>query len=373
MAEAHQKAHGSKEDASAFFETLATDNNTAAAVGSPPRQQQERNPNQAQQPEVANNEDEEMQQLGQNHDNNNDFSTDLVGDSDLSEGSSDKDLDSAEYGGGYREAVKTYKKGIKKRVVLPIVLYIDGADTGAMKSMPVTAVKMALGIHTRKYRDQDQAWRVLGFVASAKKAKAKGGKILKQSGHVAAQQATSSSSSTALEEDDDDEEESKKVADDQGKPADFHAMLDVILESLVDVQKRGFVWDLRYKGRTWKDLEFVPYIAFVKCDNKEADTLCGAYNNYGKVPLALEEYTVLLHQNCSIRSSSVFLPTFVMCFMSKLVLIHIVLKKLTTWRSCLVAHILPDNVNQTCHCTTVQMGSVRAGSLQKSTGVCCLP
>ncbi|CAB9527958.1 hypothetical protein SEMRO_2114_G315110.1 [Seminavis robusta] len=99
LAEAHQKAHGSKEDASAFFETLATDNNTAAAVGSPPRQQ-ERNPNQAQQPEVANNEDEEMQQLGQNHDNNNDFSTDLVGDSDLSEGSSDKDLDSAEYGGG---------------------------------------------------------------------------------------------------------------------------------------------------------------------------------------------------------------------------------------------------------------------------------
>ncbi|CAB9526693.1 expressed unknown protein [Seminavis robusta] len=113
---------------------------------------------------------------------------------------------------------------------------------------------MALGIHTRKYRDQDQAWRVLGFVASVKKAKAKGGKILKQSGHVAAQQATSSSSSTTLEEDDDDEEESKKVADDQGKPADFHAMLDVILESLVDVQKRGFtgICDIRAGlGRIW--------------------------------------------------------------------------------------------------------------------------
>ena len=53
-------------------------------------------------------------------------------------------------GNAYRKAVKTYKQGIKNRVVLPVLFYIDGADTGSMKNMPVTAVKMALGIHTRK-------------------------------------------------------------------------------------------------------------------------------------------------------------------------------------------------------------------------------
>ena len=179
-------------------------------------------------------------------------------------------------GKAYREAVKKYKQGIKSRVILPIVIYIDGADTGSMKNMPITAVKIALGIHNRKYRDLDQAWRTLGYVASVKKPKAQGKKIYKESKHIAAQD-------QVIKEGEGEEEAGQGVADkDAGKQLDFHAMLDVIFESFRDVQRRGFMWDLRYRGKTWENLEFVPFVCFVKCDNKEADTLCGSYNSYNK-------------------------------------------------------------------------------------------
>ena len=45
-------------------------------------------------------------------------------------------------GNAYRAAVKKYKQGHPNRVVLPISLYVDGADTGVMKNLPITAVKL---------------------------------------------------------------------------------------------------------------------------------------------------------------------------------------------------------------------------------------
>ena len=47
--------------------------------------------------------------------------------------------------------LKTYKKLIRKpnQVLLPICLYIDGAVTGQFSDLPVTPVKIALGIHKR--------------------------------------------------------------------------------------------------------------------------------------------------------------------------------------------------------------------------------
>lgn len=178
-------------------------------------------------------------------------------------------------GKAYREAVKVYKQGIPNRVPLPIVFYIDGADTGQMKNMPITALKMSLGIHTRKYRDEDHAWRTLGHVASVTKAQSKAKKIAIASKHIAVV-----NSQLADGEGDANNGEDDEIG--RGPTQDFHAMLDVILESYRDLQTRGFKWDLHYRGHTYRDLEFIPFVVFVKCDTKEADTLCGSYTNYNK-------------------------------------------------------------------------------------------
>ena len=73
-------------------------------------------------------------------------------------------------GQAYTEAVKAYKTAPDK-IPLPLVMYLDGADTGEMKNMPINALKFTLGIFTRKYRENPHAWRVLGHVANIKKAK----------------------------------------------------------------------------------------------------------------------------------------------------------------------------------------------------------
>ena len=65
--------------------------------------------------------------------------------------------------------------------------------------------------------------------------------------------------------------------DDPVKAQDFHTMLSVILESFVDLQRTGFIWDLVYEGVLYKNVEFVIFVPFVKCDTEEADLLCGKY------------------------------------------------------------------------------------------------
>ena len=47
--------------------------------------------------------------------------------------------------------LKSHEEWIKEKgeVLLPVVVYIDGAVTGQFSDLPITAVKLALGIHTR--------------------------------------------------------------------------------------------------------------------------------------------------------------------------------------------------------------------------------
>ena len=53
-------------------------------------------------------------------------------------------------------------------------------------------------------------------------------------------------------------------------------MLCVILESFVELQRTGFVWDLVvYKEKLYREVEMVIFVPFVKCDTEEADLLCG--------------------------------------------------------------------------------------------------
>ena len=165
---------------------------------------------------------------------------------------------------------RAYEKYITKprQVLLPIIMYIDGAVTGQFASLPITALKIALGIHTRKYRDKSHAWRSLGYVAQISKAKSRGKRIYRESGHVDAQ-----------DYDMNDEEGQEDGTKDVCKAQDYHTMLDAILMSYLDLQTNGFIWDLRYRGKTYKDVEFVPFVMFVRCDTDEADVLCGSYKS----------------------------------------------------------------------------------------------
>lgn len=169
-------------------------------------------------------------------------------------------------GQAFREAHRLYKKKAN-HIPLPVTLYMDGANTGQMKNMPITAVKMSLGIFTRTYRDLDHAWQVLGHVPHISKNQAKANKIMKQSQHIDAGIVPDS-----------DTNDNKTPYDKSGTPKDLHKMLDIILESFREVQKKGFLWDLRYRGKTY-EVEFIPYVIFMKCDTQEGDFLCGSYTS----------------------------------------------------------------------------------------------
>jgi len=166
----------------------------------------------------------------------------------------------------YRDAYKLYKKK-PNQIVLPIPMYLDGANTGMMKNMPITALKMTLGIFTRQYRDLDQAWQVLGHIHSVSKNQAKAKKAFAQSKHIDA----------GLNVDPDDLVD-QTAKDPAGPSKDLHKMLDVILESYREVQGKGFMWSLRYRGKTY-EVEFVPFLIFMKCDTQEGDMLCGSYTS----------------------------------------------------------------------------------------------
>ena len=167
-------------------------------------------------------------------------------------------------GDAYRAAYQKYKRK-KRQIPLPVTLYIDGAQTAQMKAMPVTAMKMSLGIFTKDYRKEDHAHRIIGHLGSHSKKASRAKNILKTSLHI-------DGGCVII-----DEGEGAETKANPADPAhDLHAMLDVIMESFVEVQEKGFKWDLRYKGKT-HHVEFVPYVIFVKCDAQEGDALCGSY------------------------------------------------------------------------------------------------
>jgi len=163
---------------------------------------------------------------------------------------------------------ETYNKLItnrQKQVLLPVLFYIDGAATGQFADLKITAVKFSLGIFKRKARDKDHFWRILGYVPDVSASKTRGQRIFAESGHAEATQNMRNSDSTP---------QVNAV-----RAQDFHTMLAVILDSFLPIQQRGFYWDLKYNGKVYKNIEFVPYVSFICCDTDEADRLCGSYTS----------------------------------------------------------------------------------------------
>lgn len=175
--------------------------------------------------------------------------------------------------------LRTYEKLIThdKQILLPVPFYIDGAVTGQFTDLPVTAVKMSLGIHKREARDRQYAWREIGFIPVVRKDPARGKRIFEQTGHLESQDVIVLEGEGDARDSDQDSEEGSDEEDGAVKAQDFHTMLKAILESFVELQRTGFLWDLVYKGKLYKGIEFVLFVPFVKCDTEEADLLCGKY------------------------------------------------------------------------------------------------
>ncbi len=175
--------------------------------------------------------------------------------------------------------LRTYEKLIEhdRQVLLPIPIYIDGAVTGQFTDLPVTAVKLSLGIHTREARDRQYSWRELGFIPVVRKDPARGKRIFQETGHLDSEDVIVLEGEGETGEQQDADEEDNESEDGAVHAQDFHTMLSTILESFVELQRTGFIWDLVYKGKLYKGIEFVPFVPFVKCDTEEADLLCGKY------------------------------------------------------------------------------------------------
>ncbi len=156
-----------------------------------------------------------------------------------------------------------------KQILCPIPLYIDGAVTGQFDKLEITPLKMTLGILNRRARDKEYAWRVLGYVPDHARETSRCKAMYVQSNHVAARHYD-------LYE---DEGTNEKLLQPVHKMQDFHAVLDAILESLVQLQEEGLVWDFYYRGKLYKDVEFVFFVPHVLVDTDEADKLCGSYRS----------------------------------------------------------------------------------------------
>ena len=171
------------------------------------------------------------------------------------------------YRNGYHAYVK--KEG---QMGIGIQWYIDGAVTGQFDNLSITALKMSLSCFTLDYRKKDQAWATLGFVVNYSAGKSRGKRMFADSLH---DQALEELEGTFVST---EGEVSKKIA----KAQDFHAQLDTILSSYVSVQATGMLWDLRFGGKMYRNVELVFWTVMVRADTDEAELLCGKYRSRSK-------------------------------------------------------------------------------------------
>ena len=65
-----------------------------------------------------------------------------------------------------------------------VIFYLDGATTGQFSALSIEALKFSLGIFTRKARQKDHMWRILGYIPQVTHHKSRGRRIAIDSNHV---------------------------------------------------------------------------------------------------------------------------------------------------------------------------------------------
>ena len=170
--------------------------------------------------------------------------------------------------------IDTWKALIKKpgkQILLPTPIYIDGTATGQFADLPITPVKISLGIFNREARDKAHFWGILGLIPHVSYSSSRGKRILIDSGHVDGTVAYQQSVRN----------EGVLKGQQAPKAQDLHSILDVIFKDYTMLQKSGINWDLFYDDNLYEDVELIPFVPFIKADTDEAEKLCGKFTSRG--------------------------------------------------------------------------------------------
>ena len=171
---------------------------------------------------------------------------------------------------GYRKTYRAYGIDPRKREqLLPLVFYLDGSPVSHFHNMEVTPLKVSLGFFNIKTRTKEYAWRVAGYMEKVHQQGGRARELWTEGGHMEVEDGM------VYDEGDSDAESLYGVG--KEKKQDFHAMLAAFLEPFGPLFDRGFLWDQPYKGVLYRDIHYHLYISHVRCDNKEAEDICGKY------------------------------------------------------------------------------------------------
>lgn len=172
-------------------------------------------------------------------------------------------------GTAFRDTHKIMINPEKGEQLFPLPVYIDGAHISNFHDLELIQVRTAIGLWNLVTRRQEWAWGIIGYIEKVHEQGGVGRDIWTEGNHMEYQDGS----------DTDDHSSAAESIFGIGKEnvEDLHAMIGVIFQSMAPIQKRGFMWDMPYKGTIYRNIHFKIFIPFVKCDNTEADKLCGKY------------------------------------------------------------------------------------------------
>ena len=177
----------------------------------------------------------------------------------------------------------------RQKVLLPMLLYMDGCATGQTMNGEVEILKFTIGILKLSARRNWWAWRELGLTTKPLKGRGLAKQMMTDSDHLDAANYLSSCSNSdkygggPLKEGYDptgcigfgvdvgiDNREDGEV-----NSQDLHRMLHIMMESY-KVLEGGFPWDMPWDGSI-KRLLLVPYIELACLDGKAGDQFAQTY------------------------------------------------------------------------------------------------
>ena len=191
-------------------------------------------------------------------------------------------------------------------MLVPIQMYIDGAVSDQFGKLEVEALKITMGLFNAKAREKRHAWRTLGYVPSYHRSSTRGKRQFEATGHIATSgiqhsedeeeavqeeigenaHETEESSDHDSQNSDDQSQFQQNIVEnpddkvyqgDEHKNQDWHFILDHLLQTYRQLEKDGMVWHYKYRGKVYENIELVFFLHIVKCDNEEADKLCGKF------------------------------------------------------------------------------------------------
>lgn len=166
----------------------------------------------------------------------------LWGDTPFEHPHSNTQLDDINDGDIYRQAYKELVTKADLHVPMGIVMFIDKTKTDLHGNLSLEPVMFTLAFFKRDLRQKHEAWRNLGYILNQSMLKYK----------------------CPLD-----------------KLIDYHAMMKVVLESLVNVmESEGIAWSLNYKGKR-HNVIFKPYVQFIMGDTLGHNTICAHYQGGG--------------------------------------------------------------------------------------------